>query len=517
MNTVLAGLIDKTCAVYLDDIVVASPTFEQHLKDLKEVLERLKSAGLSLKLKKCQFCLSELTFLGYRITPSGIKPDEDKIQAVTKFQAPSTVKNVRQFLGLTGYYRRFVPNYARHAEPLHVLTRKDAVFRWDDKCQESMETLKKFITSAPVLRFPDFTRSFFIHTDACDLGLGAALMQKDSDGREVAVAYASRSLHKAERPYSTPEKECLAVIWALEHFRPYVEGLHVTIFTDHNSLRWLMSGPNRSGRLARWSLRLQDFDFSIVHKPGTRNTVPDALSRNSLPLTDDAPIDLLPDYAVIGSLDLRALPPVLLADRSHLKQLQNDDPDIGQLLRNLEVNPHTGSDINSPPQFVVHDSLLFYSDPKARCGLHPLKELKLYAPTSIRGTLLSYYHDHPTAGHLGFSKTLARLRLRFFWPKIEADVKRYVMSCSVCQLTKPSQRRPAGLMVPISPQKPWQYTGLDFVGPLPRTASGNSHLLVFVDYFSKWIEVCAVKEATAQVAAGNLSVRCLQDMVPQPA
>ena len=201
MNTALAGLIYKTCAVYLDDIVVASPTFEQHLKDLEEVLKRLKTAGLSLKLKKCQFCLSELTFLGYRITPSGIKPDEDKIKAVIEFKAPSTVKHVRQFLGLTGYYRRFVPNYARHAEPLHALTRKDAVFRWDDKCQEAMETLKEYVTSAPVLRFPDFTRPFFIHTDACDLGLGAALMQKDSDGRETVVAYASRSLHKAEKPY----------------------------------------------------------------------------------------------------------------------------------------------------------------------------------------------------------------------------------------------------------------------------------------------------------------------------
>lgn len=286
----------------------------------------------------------------------------------------------------------------------------------------------------------------------------------------------------------------------------------MTVFTDHNSLWWLMSRPNPSGWLARWSLRLQDFDFSIVHKPDTRNSVSDVLSRNPLPLTDNAPMNLLPDYAVIGSLDLHTLPPVLLADQSHLKQLQNDDSHIGQLLRDLETNPHADSDMSSPPQFVVHDSLLFYSDPKARCGLHPLKELKLYAPMSMHGTLLSYYHDHPTAGHLGFSKTLARLRLRFFWPKMAADVKRYVMSCSVCQLTKPSQGKPAGLMVPISPQKSWEYAGVDFVGPLPRTACSNAHLLFFVDYFSKWIKVRAVKEATA---AGKF-VRCLRDMVPQP-
>lgn len=249
------------------------------------------------------------------------------------------------------------------------------------------------------------------------------------------------------------------MIWALEHFRPYVEGLNVTIFTDHSSLRWLMSHPNPSGRLARWSLRLQDFYFTIVHKPGMHNNVPDALSRNPLPLSCDTPTDLLPEYAVIGGLDLHALSPVLLADWSQVKQLQLDDPVTGQLLRGLDIDPQVESDENNPQQCVVYDSLLYYRDPKARCGLHPLKELKLYAPTSLRGTLLNYYHDYPTGGHLSVSKTLARLRFRFFWPKMAADVKQYVTSCSVWQLTKPSQRKPAGLIVPILPQKPWEYTG----------------------------------------------------------
>lgn len=176
MNNVLAGLIYKTCVVYQDDIVVASPTFEQHLADLKEVLDRLQAAGLSLKLKKCQFCLSELTFLSYRVTASGIKPDMDKIKAVMEFETPSTVKHVRQFLGLTGYYRRFVHHYACLAEPLHALTRKDAAFHWDEKCQASMDILKKCITTVPVLRFPVFTSPFFVHADACALGLGAALL-----------------------------------------------------------------------------------------------------------------------------------------------------------------------------------------------------------------------------------------------------------------------------------------------------------------------------------------------------
>ncbi|KAK3529642.1 hypothetical protein QTP70_032519 [Hemibagrus guttatus] len=229
MNSVLAGLIYRSCAVYLDDIVVASPTFKQHLDDLREVFSRIKSAGLTIKLAKCQFCRSEITFLGYCICSSGILLEHDKVKAVTDFKTPVNVKQVRQSLGLTGYYRRFIKDYACHAEPLFALTKNDVPFVWDSACQDAMDLLKGKLTSAPVLSFPDFTLPFFIHCDACDMGLGAALMQRDQNGRDVVVVYASRALHKSEKPYSTPEKECLAIIWALEHFRPYVEG-----FPCHN-------------------------------------------------------------------------------------------------------------------------------------------------------------------------------------------------------------------------------------------------------------------------------------------
>lgn len=501
MNTVLAGLIYKSCAVYLDDIVVASPTFEQHLVDLRDVLTRLESAGLSIKLAKCQFCRSELTFLGYKITTNGILPNEEKVKAVVDFHTPANVKQVRQFLGMTSYYRRFIYDYARHAEPLFALTRTDVPFVWSDECQTAMNFLKEKLTSAPVLTFPDFSLPFSIHADACDSGLGAALMQKDSNGSDVVVAYASRALHKSEKPYSTPEKECLAVIWALEHFRPYIEGLHVTIFSDHSSLRWLMSRPNLSGRLARWSLRLQDFDFDIVHKPGTSNRVPDALSRN--PATSGSvPFGLLPDYAIIGGLDLRALPPVIFSDREHIRQLQLNDPETGKLLRMLEGQDERATEELS--QYEIQDGLLYFVDDKVACNLHPMKRLKLYTPTAMKRSLMEYYHDHPMAGHLGMTKTIARLKLRFYWPKMSSDAKKYVASCTVCQFTKPSQRKPAGFMVPIRPQRPWEYTGVDFVGPLPRTPCGNAYILVFVDYFSKWVEVSAVREATAQVAASKL-------------
>uniref|UniRef100_A0A3B3RAY2 Gypsy retrotransposon integrase-like protein 1 n=1 Tax=Paramormyrops kingsleyae TaxID=1676925 RepID=A0A3B3RAY2_9TELE len=328
-------------------------------------------------------------------------------------------------------------------------------------------------------------------------------MQKDVQGREVAVAFASRTLHKSERPYSTPEKECLAVIWALEHFRPYVEGLHVTIFTDHSGLTWLMSRSNPTGRLARWSLRLQDFDFDVIHKPGERSKVPDALSRNPLQ-SDESPMGILPEHAIIGGLELRSSTALLLSDRSHVKQLQLDDPVTGDLLRMMETTPQSSGTTEESSQFSVHDGLLYFNDPTSACSVHPLKRLRLYVPESLKNTVLQYYHDHPTAGHLGMTKTLARLKHRFFWPNMSSGVKKYVSSCKVCQLTKPCQRKPAGLMVPIRPQGPWEFVGVDFVGPLPRTSNGNAYILVFVDYFSKWVEIVAVKEATAQVAASRL-------------
>uniref|UniRef100_A0A3Q3B7K1 Gypsy retrotransposon integrase-like protein 1 n=1 Tax=Kryptolebias marmoratus TaxID=37003 RepID=A0A3Q3B7K1_KRYMA len=202
-------------------------------------------------------------------------------------------------------------------------------------------------------------------------------------------------------------------------------------------------------------------------------------------------------------MDLRALPSVIVSDRPHVRQLQLEDPVTGNLLCQLENDQQSEEDNQDLQKFIVQDRLLYFIDPKTQCGLHPLKQIKLFAPTALRSYLLKYYHDHPTAGHLGVAKTLARLRLRFFWPNMNSDVKKYVVSCRSCQVTKPTQRKPAGLMVPIQPQRPWEYTGVDYIGPLPRTQRGNAYILVFVDYFSKWIEVSAVREATARVAANK--------------
>ncbi|KAL6460187.1 hypothetical protein MHYP_G00319460 [Metynnis hypsauchen] len=334
---------------------------------------------------------------------TGILPDLGNIQAVTDFKTPSSVKQVRQFLGLTSYYRRFIHDYAHHAESLFALTKHVSSFVWDEKCEAAVKILKSCLTSAPILKFPDFGHPFSIHTDSSDAGLGAALMQKNYETQDVAVAYASCTLPKAAKPYSTPEKECLAVIWALEYFKPYFESLHVIIFSDHRSLRWLMSRPNPSGRLARWSLSLQDFDFSVVHKPRAKNKVPVALSRNPQPSVG-ATMDILPDFAIIGSLDFCALPPVMPTDREHLRQLQLDDPVTGKLLSDVENVASDEIERDKTHKYTVQDGLLYYSDSKASCVLHPMKQLNIFAPLSLRTALLRYYKGHLTAGHLGATR-----------------------------------------------------------------------------------------------------------------
>lgn len=188
----------------------------------------------------------------------------------------------------------------------------------------------------------------------------------------------------------------------------------MTIVSDHSSLKWLTPHPNLTSRLARWSLLLQDLDFNIVHKPGVSNKVPDNLSPNPMP-SCDTPMDILPEYAVIGGLYLHALPPVIFSDREHIRQLQLNDPVTGELIRMLKEQEQ--SDTGELSQYIMHDDLLYFKDGKVPCSLHPLKQLKLYAPTAIRRSLLEYYHDHPTAGHLGTTKTVARLKHRFFGQK----------------------------------------------------------------------------------------------------
>ena len=219
MDKVLGPVLDPYCFVYLDDIIVITDTFAKHLKVLSQVFDLLRKANLKLNLDKCCFCVPELKYLGYIVNKYGLHPDPDKVNSVLQFPVPHNVKGVRKFLGITSWYRKFIPNYSTVVHPINNLLKKNQKWSWGYKCQMAFESLKQLLVQAPILRCPDFSRRFKIQTDASLVGIGAALLQEFEDG-EAVVSYASRSLSTAEQKYSATERECLAVVFAVEHFRP---------------------------------------------------------------------------------------------------------------------------------------------------------------------------------------------------------------------------------------------------------------------------------------------------------
>ena len=279
MDVVLAGLKWQCCLVYLDDVIIFSPTFEQHMQDLEKCFERLAETGLVLSPEKTHICRQEVHYLGHVLSATGLATDPRKAEAVRDFPVPTNPTDVKSFLGLAGYYRRFIIHFSARSTPLTELTKDDIPFVWSDACQKAFDDIKQALISAPILRHPDFGRPFLLDTDACKYGLGAILMQVDTDsGAEYVVCYASRKLNPAEQKWNTTEQEALAIIWAIEHFRSYLLGTPFIVRSDHSSLQWLYKAKH--GRLARWALRVQEFSFEIHHRAGKKNPHADALSRS---------------------------------------------------------------------------------------------------------------------------------------------------------------------------------------------------------------------------------------------
>ena len=279
MDLVLTGLNLDICVVYLDDIVIFSTTPEEHLDRLVQVLERLKQANLKLKPSKCKLMQKQVVFLGHIISGEGIATDPEKTRLVEEWPAPTNLKQLRGYLGLTGYYRRFVQDYAKIAAPLNYLTRKNQSFTWTEKCQEAFEELKKRLVSPPILAMPNDDGPFVLDCDACDTSIGSVLSQVQK-GEERVIAYAGRILTRSELNYCVTRKELLAVVYFVQQFKQYLLGRKFVICTDHSALSWLQKTPEPIGQNARWLEILGEYDFTIKHRPGSQHGNADALSRH---------------------------------------------------------------------------------------------------------------------------------------------------------------------------------------------------------------------------------------------
>lgn len=279
MDNVLRGMVNKTCLVYMDDIIVFSTSLQEHLVNLKKVFDRLRESNLKIQLDKSEFLHKEVKFLGHIITPNGIKPNPDKIKTIENFPIPKTVKQIKSFLGLLGYYRKFIQNFANLTKPFTQCLKKGANINIKDPIYiKTFEDCKKLLSNEPLLQYPDFNQEFILTTDACNIAIGAILSQ-GRIGSDKPIAYASRTLNSSEQNYSTIEKELLAIVWATKYFRPYLYGRKFKIVTDHKPLQWLMSLKEPHSRLVRWRLKLEEFDYEVIYKKGKLNVNADALSR----------------------------------------------------------------------------------------------------------------------------------------------------------------------------------------------------------------------------------------------
>lgn len=462
----LLSPLEQYVFVYLDDIVIVTQTFEKHLQVLEQVFQRLTEADLTVRRDKCHFCRRELKFLGYVVDNTGLRCDPDKVSAILNIPAPKNVKEVRRFLGVTSWYRRFIPDMASLVSPITHLLRKRSPFIWSTECDRAFLKVKEYLVSSPVISCPDFDRPFTIQTDASDYGLGAVLTQSYPEGEKV-VSFISRSLSSSERKFSTTEKECLAVLWAIERFRPYVEATRFTVITDHFALLWLSNLKDPAGRLARWSVRLQQYDFNVIHRRGKENIVPDALSR-SVP--------------VVGEI----------SEGSPFAGFQ--DPWYSAMLERIAERP-----LNFP-QWRSSDGVLYRHVKGSYPELeNPAFEWKLVVPKSHRQSVIEQCHDIPTSGHMGVWKTLGRLTQKHYWPKMRADVARYVRSCRVCLANKPDFKGPAGLMAGRpNITRPWEFVSVDLVGPLPPSTTGYKYILSVQDYFTKYCAFFPMRTAKAK-------------------
>ena len=469
MECVLAGLSGEECLIYLDDVIVFSVSFKEHLERLARVFGALQKAQLKLKLSKCHFAQREVRYLGHIVSEKGITPDPSKTEAVSSYPPPQNQKELKQFLGLSNYYRRFIPGYANIAEPLNKLLRKDQhklKFQWDASCQTAFDQLKCKLTKAPILSYPDFTLPFILQTDASDTAIGGILSQSH-DGHETVICYWSRQLNKAERNFSTVEREALAAVSSIKEFYPYLYGFSFRLVTDHNPLTSLKGLKDVGGRLARWLMYLQQFNFQVEYRSGKTHTNADALSR--LPPTE-------PIISVIQQQ--------LGKDLGDLRSAQLADPDLAPIITALSSHSVLPSNIAPGLKNVfLSDGLLcrnFRQSSSSRA------HIQFILPTSLRRAVLQQLHDH--SGHLGIHKTMENVKQRFYWPGYESDIGMWIKECQQCQQRNPQQPRQNAPLGTITTSYPFEKISWDIMGPLPTTSTGNKYILVVTDLFSKWTE-----------------------------
>jgi transposase InsO family protein/predicted aspartyl protease len=509
MEAVLRGLQWKECLVYLDDVVVFAKSEEEMLERLDSVFGRLLAAGLKLKPRKCALFAKETEYLGHIVSESGIHVNPSKVEAVRSWPTPQTKTEVRSFLGTASYYRRFVPEFATVAAPLHAVASPKTAWVWTEECQRAFDELKSALIQAPVLSFPVPDAPYILDTDASLTGIGAVLSQV-IDGEERVLGYFSEALDPAERNYCVTRRELLAVVKALRHYHCYLYRRKFTIRTDHSSLRWLLNFRDPKDQLARWMDELSVYanQYEIEHRPGVKHGNADGLSR--IPCRqckrDDCQSAVEPPAVRIRAIQLESR-----WTEAEMALAQEQDPEIRPVLDAVKKGqmPTKKERFTWPP--AAKRYLRDFTRLKVRNGVlwrewvngsGVVTSNQFITPRSMRAEVLQQAHDHRLAGHFGEARTLDRIRTQFRWTGMTDDVDHWLRSCEICASRRAPPKRAHHSLERQVVQEPNERVAIDILGPFePAADSGNLHILVMTDYLTKWVEAVPMPGKTAEQCA----------------
>lgn len=453
INEIFRDLIEQNqILIYLDDILIATDTIQDHLNILRRVFNLMTVNLLELRLDKCLFLQNKIIYLGYLVDESGIRPNPTNVDSVKNYPIPKDAKSVQRFLGLTSYFRRFIPSFSVIAKPLYDLIRKNVTFNFIDEHLEAFETLKNKLVSSPVLAVYSPKLATELHCDACSTGYGAVLLQKQADGLFKPISYFSKRTSIVESKYHSYELEMLAIINALNRFRIYLQGLNFKIVTDCNSIKLALSKREINPRINRWALVLQNYDYQLEHRASNRMRHVDALSRsNNVLVLEENTFE------------------------QNLSVAQNLDTDILKIRRELEEGESR--------EFELRNGLVYKKIKDKIC---------FYVPKLMEEKVIHNCHD--TLGHVGLNKTLEYISRAYWFPSMRQKIENYIKNCLKCITYSSSSGKPEGELHNIPKgNKPFVTLHIDHYGPLEKTPTGKKYMFEVIDSFTKYVKLYAVK------------------------